>query len=127
MPAKSAKQERFMQAVAHNPKFAADAGVPQSVGKEFTKPRFAKGGSTAYIDNAVAAAVGDQQPASTLPKDSRPGTLSKGEVSPADKAKRAAGPPEEMLKRRAASEPTYAKGGSIDGCAQRGKTRGKVV
>jgi hypothetical protein len=37
MPAKSAKQERFMQAVAHNPAFAKKAGVPQSVGKEFTK------------------------------------------------------------------------------------------
>ena len=37
MPAVSKKQERFMQAVAHNPKFAKKAGVPQSVGKEFTK------------------------------------------------------------------------------------------
>ena len=37
MPAKSAKQERFMQAVAHNPAFAKKAGVPQSVGREFTK------------------------------------------------------------------------------------------
>jgi uncharacterized iron-regulated protein len=37
MPAVSKKQERFMQAVAHNPKFAKAAGVPQSVGKEFTK------------------------------------------------------------------------------------------
>ena len=37
MPAKSAKQERFMQAVANNPKFAKEVGVPQSVGKEFTK------------------------------------------------------------------------------------------
>jgi hypothetical protein len=37
MPAKSAKQERFMQAVAHNPAFAKKAGVPQSVGKEFTR------------------------------------------------------------------------------------------
>jgi hypothetical protein len=37
MPAKSEKQERFMQAVAHNPAFAKKAGVPQSVGKEFTK------------------------------------------------------------------------------------------
>lgn len=37
MPATSAKQERFMQAVAHSPKFAKKAGVPQSVGKEFTK------------------------------------------------------------------------------------------
>ena len=37
MPAVSKKQERFMQAVAHNPAFAKKAGVPQSVGKEFTK------------------------------------------------------------------------------------------
>lgn len=42
MPAKSAKQERFMQAIAHNPKFAKAAGVPQSVGKEFTKPKDSK-------------------------------------------------------------------------------------
>jgi hypothetical protein len=37
MPTKSAKQERFMQAVAHSPKFAKKAGVSQSVGKEFTR------------------------------------------------------------------------------------------
>ncbi len=37
MPAKSAKQEKFMQAVANNPKFAKKVGVPTSVGKEFTK------------------------------------------------------------------------------------------
>jgi hypothetical protein len=37
MPTVSKKQEKFMQAVAHNPKFAKAAGVPQSVGKEFTK------------------------------------------------------------------------------------------
>ena len=37
MPTKSAKQEKFMQAVANNPKFAKKVGVPTSVGKEFTK------------------------------------------------------------------------------------------
>jgi hypothetical protein len=37
MPAKSAKQERFMQAVANNPKFAKKVGVPVTVGQEFTK------------------------------------------------------------------------------------------
>lgn len=37
MPAKSAKQERFMQAVANNPRFAKQVGVPQSVGRKFTK------------------------------------------------------------------------------------------
>jgi len=36
MPSSSAKQHRFMEAVAHNPAFAKKAGVPQSVGKEFS-------------------------------------------------------------------------------------------
>jgi hypothetical protein len=35
MPAKSAAQERLMQGVAHNPKFARKVGIPQSVGAEF--------------------------------------------------------------------------------------------
>ena len=35
MPSKSGKQHRLMEAVAHNPKFAKKAGIPQSVGKEF--------------------------------------------------------------------------------------------
>jgi hypothetical protein len=35
MPSTSAKQHRFMEAIAHNAKFAKKAGVPQSVGKDF--------------------------------------------------------------------------------------------
>lgn len=35
MPSTSPKQHRFMEAVAHSPKFAKRAGVPQSVGKDF--------------------------------------------------------------------------------------------
>jgi hypothetical protein len=37
MPAKSKKQQRFMAAVANNPKFAKKVGVPKSVGEEFMK------------------------------------------------------------------------------------------
>lgn len=37
MPSKSAKQHRFMEAAAHNPKFARKAGVPQKVAKEFVR------------------------------------------------------------------------------------------
>ena len=36
MPATSLKQKKFMDAVAHNPSFAKQAGVPQSVGKDFS-------------------------------------------------------------------------------------------
>lgn len=49
MPAVSKKQEKFMQAVAHNKDFAKKVGVSQSVGREFTKgskmKKYAKGGS----------------------------------------------------------------------------------
>ena len=37
MPSKSDKQHNFMEAVAHNSKFAKKAGVPQKVGKDFAK------------------------------------------------------------------------------------------
>jgi hypothetical protein len=47
MPTVSDKQERFMQAVAHNPKFAKKVGVPQSVGKEFTMKKMSMGGGVA--------------------------------------------------------------------------------
>ena len=35
MPYASDKQKRLMQAVAHNPAFAKQVGIPQSVGKKF--------------------------------------------------------------------------------------------
>ena len=48
MPSKSAKQHRFMEAIAHSPSFAKKVGVPQSVGKDFSTAdknrKFAKGG-----------------------------------------------------------------------------------
>jgi hypothetical protein len=37
MPATSLKQKKFMDAVAHNPAFAKQTGVPQSVGKDFSE------------------------------------------------------------------------------------------
>ena len=37
MPSKSKKQHRFMKAVANNPDFAKEVGVPQSVGREYEK------------------------------------------------------------------------------------------
>ena len=50
MPSVSKKQHNFMAAVANNPAFAKKAGVPQSVGKEFSNAdknrKFSKGGDT---------------------------------------------------------------------------------
>lgn len=42
MPSTSARQHRFMEAVAHDPGFAKKAGVPQSVGKDFAAADEAK-------------------------------------------------------------------------------------
>ena len=47
MPATSLKQKKFMDAAAHNPAFAKQAGIPQKVAKEFSaeskKMKFGKG------------------------------------------------------------------------------------
>jgi hypothetical protein len=37
MPSTSAKQARFMAAAAHDPSFAAKAGISQSVAREFNQ------------------------------------------------------------------------------------------
>lgn len=37
MPSSSAKQHRFMEAIAHSPSFAKKAGVPQKVGRDFAR------------------------------------------------------------------------------------------
>jgi hypothetical protein len=50
VPSVSKKQHNFMAAVANNPSFAKKAGVPQSVGKEFSNAdknrKFKEGGDT---------------------------------------------------------------------------------
>jgi hypothetical protein len=100
MPAKSAKQERFMQAVAHNPAFAKKAGVPQSVGKEFTK---AEGGemkeSKAMVGKEVAF----------MKKKGAPKSMVQHEMAEAGMK------PSRMKK--------FARGGGVE---RKGKTRGKM-
>jgi hypothetical protein len=57
MPTVSAKQEKFMQAVANNPKFAKKVDVPQSVGKEFTMKKMNMGGVAASKMGTVKTAA----------------------------------------------------------------------
>jgi len=51
MPSSSKKQHNFMEAIAHSPSFAKKAGVPQSVGKDFSNAdkgkTFKRGGDMA--------------------------------------------------------------------------------
>lgn len=58
MPSTSDKQHRFMEAVAHNPKFAKKAGVPQSVGKDFAAADKAKASAKPSIGKLGMAALG---------------------------------------------------------------------
>ena len=54
MPSTSAKQHRFMAAIANNPAFAKKVGVPQSVGKDYAAAdkgkKFAAGGTLAKVN-----------------------------------------------------------------------------
>ena len=115
MPTRSAKQERFMQAVAHDPKFAKKAGVPQSVGKEFVG--MAGGGGIPKVEKGLRdAGVGDGTTAdSAAPAPAQPNMRFTNGRPPANTEQR-----DKLLKSRG-----FAAGGSIDGCAQRGKTRAK--
>ena len=117
MPAKSAKQEKFMQAVANNPKFAKKVGVPTSVGKEFTK----SGGGMAESKKMVGKEI------AFMKKKGAPKSMVKHEMAEAGMKKGG------MAK--------YAKGGVIaskmgtvktaapsrDGVAAKGKTKGKQI
>ena len=74
MPSHSAKQHKFMEAVAHNPSFAKKVGVPQSVGKDFSNAdkgkTFSRGGdmkeSKAMVGKEVAFMKKKKAPASMI-------------------------------------------------------------
>jgi hypothetical protein len=61
VPSVSKKQHNFMAAVANSPSFAKKAGVPQSVGKEFSNAdkgrKFSKGGDTMATAKKVATSA----------------------------------------------------------------------
>ena len=138
MPAVSKKQEKLMQAVAHNPEFAKKVGVPQKVGKEFTMKKYAKGGISEYggMEKYASKAAMKKHEAKETPAEEKlekkmgknmaratMQKVAKGEVKKHEKAMHG------MKKGGMAcgGMKKYAKGGSIDGCAQRGKTKGRMV
>ena len=80
MPSTSAKQHRFMAAIAHSPSFAKKVGVSQSVGKDFTAAdkgkTFNKGGMMKTRKFAEAGFVDDSD------MDDEGNTRSKYEIDP---------------------------------------------
>jgi hypothetical protein len=59
MPSTSPAQHRLMEGVAHDPKFAAKAGIPQKVGRDFARAdgdtSFAHGGTVEHKQLAKEA------------------------------------------------------------------------
>jgi hypothetical protein len=104
----SKKQERFMQAVAHNPAFAKKAGVPQSVGKEFTK----SGGGMAESKKMVKKEV------SFMKSKGAPKSMIKHEMGEMKGMKKGG-----MAASKMGAVKTAAP--SRDGIAVKGKTKGK--
>jgi hypothetical protein len=123
MPAKSAKQERFMQAVANNPKFAKKVGVPTSVGKEFTK---SGGGmaNTSRMNRLEELGRVNAEKAKTP----------KGKSNLAAEKKRIVGELKTGTKKMAGGGMASSKMGAVktaapsrDGVAVKGKTKGTMV
>ena len=118
MPSSSAKQHRFMEAVAHNPSFAKKAGVPQSVGQDFSK---ADKGKTFKRGGDMATKMDPKMMAMMMKK--------KSPMAPAAAAAPAA--PMGMMKKGGMAK--MAGGGlaaghkSADGIASKGKTKGKDI
>jgi hypothetical protein len=112
MPAKSAKQERFMQAVANNPKFAKKVGVPQSVGREFTK---AGGGEMKESKKMIGKELAFMK-AKKAPK-----AMVKHEEAEMKGMKRGG------ATKRCATGGLAAGHKAADGIAKKGKTRGMEV
>jgi len=109
MPSTSKKQHKFMEAVAHNPSFAKKAGVPQSVGKDFSNAdkgkTFKQGGDMASKMNPGFMAMMAKKKSAAPSPMGKP-TMKKG----MDMAKNG------MKK--------MAKGGGIE---SQGETKGKMV
>jgi hypothetical protein len=124
MPSTSKKQHNFMEAVAHNPEFAKKVGVPQSVGKEFSKADKGK----------TFKRGGDMNPTKMGKPVMKPGmsTAKVGMKKPTPMADTAMGGGMGMMK-KGGKVKKMAAGGlasghkSADGIASKGKTKGKQV
>ncbi len=150
MPATSLKQKKFMDAAAHNPAFAQQAGVPQSVAQDFSeaskgmkfgkgpkarpdlqrinKPETRQGKMELFKKGGNTMATKGMNPFAKFEKSGKDKEKGMKEGSKKDMAmdKMQMG----MMKKGGAAK-KMASGGSAssraDGIAQRGKTKGKML
>ena len=114
MPSTSKKQHNFMAAVANNPAFAKKVGVPQSVGREFTR----SGGGMAESKKMVGKEI------AFMKKKGAPKSMVKHEMAEMKgmKGMKKGG---SVAASKMGAVKTAAP--SRDGVATKGKTRGKMV
>jgi len=148
MPSTSKKQHNFMEAVAHNPTFAKKAGVPQSVGKDFSNAdkgkTFKRGGDMASKMNPGFMAMIAKKKAgakSEMPSKMGKPVMKKGMDTAKDGMKKMAGGGMPMVMKDGQKVPAFAadgkgkmahggmthkmaKGGGVEA---KGKTKGKMV
>ena len=146
MPSKSAKQHRFMEAIAHSPSFAKKAGVPMSVGKDFATAdkgkKFSKGGDMKKMNTGGMTMVnkgGKMVPdfaADGVGKMAKGGMAHKDVKMDKGMMQKAVNKHEGRLHKGAAMTKlnmggmAYAKGGytkAADGVATKGKTKGTQI
>ena len=116
MPSSSAKQHRFMEAVAHSPSFAKKAGVPQSVGKDFSNADKGKTFSRGGDMKESKAMVGKEM--AFMKKKGAPASMMKHEKA------------EMMGMKKGGAAKKMAAGGftrAADGIAKKGKTQATQI
>lgn len=147
MPATSAKQKKFMDAAAHNPAFAKEAGVPVGVAQEFSKAskgkRFTTGSrpdlqkvgkpktdhGKMNLFKEGGAMKSDMKQDKAMAKKAvgmHESQLHGGKKSDMSKLKKGGMP---MVMKDGKKMPVFAakKGGAVDGCATKGKTKGTMI
>ena len=131
MPATSAKQKKFMDAAAHNPKFAKKAGVPTDVAKEFSAAsKGQKFGTGSRPDlQGINKPKTDHGSMNLVNKG---GVMKNDMMQDKAMAKKAVGMHEAQLHGGKKSNMTKLKSGGsassrADGCATKGKTKGKMI
>jgi hypothetical protein len=134
MPSKSKKQHNFMAAVAHNPEFAKKAGVPQSVGKEFSKAdkgrTFAKGGDMKSKKMAMGGMASQAPTKAKVGAAMDPKKAAMIAQAMKNRPKMAGGSAVGVAPKVGPTPTGMKKGGfvkSADGIASKGKTKGTMV
>lgn len=125
MPSSSKKQHNFMAAIAHSPSFAKKAGVPMSVGKDFTAAdkgrKFAKGGDTMATKKPFPKGLfGGKETYGEEMKEAK--AIKSGKLTPKQYAMGEKSEESKMKK--------MATGGFVraaDGIASKGKTKAKQI